>query len=150
MSESIGQRIKQRRIEMGLSVIDVAKKMGKDRTTIYKYEDGTVEDIPLSVIEPLAKVLDTTPIELVGWCKEGEVTKPMSKNPFPTETDFERIYEEYLNSDLPSAPESLQKARKTMSEAFDTYLAEYSMRNTIFARLIYTATKQGMKKRCRR
>lgn len=62
-----GDRIKQRRIELGLSVDDLAEKIGKSRATIYRYENGDIENIPTPILEPLAKALDTTPADLMGW-----------------------------------------------------------------------------------
>ena len=62
-----GDRIKQRRIELGLSVDDLAEKIGKSRATIYRYENGDIENMPTPILEPLAKALDTTPADLMGW-----------------------------------------------------------------------------------
>lgn len=64
---NIGDRIKNRRLELGLSVDDIAKKIGKNRATIYRYESSEIEDLPTSILEPLAKVLNTTPAYLMGW-----------------------------------------------------------------------------------
>ncbi len=36
---SVGERIKQRRQELGLSVDEVAQKLGKNRATIYREGD---------------------------------------------------------------------------------------------------------------
>lgn len=63
----IGERIKQRRKELGLSVDEVADKIGKNRATVYRYESKDIEKLPLEVLEPLAKALDTTPAFLMGW-----------------------------------------------------------------------------------
>ncbi len=63
----IGERIKQRRKELGLSVDEVAAKIGKNRATVYRYESKDIEKLPLEVLEPLAKALDTTPAFLMGW-----------------------------------------------------------------------------------
>lgn len=38
-----GDRIKQRRLELGLSVDEVATKLGKNRATVYRYESNDVE-----------------------------------------------------------------------------------------------------------
>lgn len=62
-----GDRIKQRRIELGLSADDLAGKIGKSRATIYRYENGDIENMPIPILEPLAKALDTTPADLMGW-----------------------------------------------------------------------------------
>lgn len=64
---TIGQRIKNRRIELNLSVDEVANKLGKNRATIYRYEKDDIKDLPITVLEPLAKVLETTPADLMGW-----------------------------------------------------------------------------------
>ena len=62
-----GDRIKQRRIELGLTADDLAQKIGKSRATIYRYENGDIENMPTPISEPLAKALDTTPADLIGW-----------------------------------------------------------------------------------
>ena len=64
---TIGQRIKSRRNELGLSVDEVAYKLGKNRATIYRYENDDIKDLPITVLEPLAKALETTPADLMGW-----------------------------------------------------------------------------------
>lgn len=63
----IGDRIKQRREELGISVDEVAKKLGKHRATIYRYESNDIGTLPTDVLEPLAVVLETTPAALMGW-----------------------------------------------------------------------------------
>lgn len=67
---NIGKRIKERRKELGLSVDDVASKLNKNRATVYRYESNDIENLPLNILEPLAKVLNTTPAYLMGWKKE--------------------------------------------------------------------------------
>lgn len=62
---SIGERIKQRRLELNLSVDELAQKLNKNRATIYRYENNDIENMPTSVLEPLAKVLQTTPAHLM-------------------------------------------------------------------------------------
>lgn len=67
---TIGERIKQRRIELGLSVDEVAEKLGKNRATVYRYESNEIENLPVGTLEPLAKILETTPAQLMGWDDE--------------------------------------------------------------------------------
>lgn len=62
----ISIRIKERRMALGLSVDDLAKKINKNRATIYRYENGNIENMPINIIEPLAKALQTTPSFLLG------------------------------------------------------------------------------------
>lgn len=64
---NIGDRIKQRRLELGLSVDELAMKIKKNRATIYRYENNEIENLPLSALEPLAEALNTSPAFLMGW-----------------------------------------------------------------------------------
>ena len=64
---TIGERIKQRRIEIGLTVDQLADKIGKNRATVYRYESNEIEKFPLDILYPLAEALHTTPAYLMGW-----------------------------------------------------------------------------------
>lgn len=64
---TVGERIKQRRKALGLSVDELATKVSKDRATIYRYESNEIENMPVTLLGPLAKALDITPAELMGW-----------------------------------------------------------------------------------
>ncbi|MDY2632409.1 MAG: helix-turn-helix domain-containing protein [Clostridium sp.] len=72
---NIGERIKARRKELGLSVDEVAKKLNKNRATIYRYESNDIENLPVNILEPLAIVLNTTPACLMGWSEDLESNK---------------------------------------------------------------------------
>lgn len=65
-----GERLKQRRRELKISAEELAKIIGKNRATIYRYEKGDIESVPIDVVEPLAKALDTTPAWIMGWDSE--------------------------------------------------------------------------------
>ena len=64
---NIGDRIKSRRKELGLTVDEVALKLKKNRATVYRYESQHIENLPINILEPLAEVLETTPAYLMGW-----------------------------------------------------------------------------------
>jgi transcriptional regulator with XRE-family HTH domain len=61
-----GERIRTRRKQLGMSVDDLAAKLGKNRATIYRYESDTIE-MPACLLKPLADALDTIPDELMDW-----------------------------------------------------------------------------------
>lgn len=63
----IGQRIRERRKAMKMSVDELAARLGKDRSTVYRYENGEIENLPLDMLEPIAKALEIEPKELMGW-----------------------------------------------------------------------------------
>lgn len=68
---TIGDRIKQRRIQIGLTVDQLADKIGKNRATVYRYESNEIEKFPLDILYPLADALHTTPAFLMGWESDG-------------------------------------------------------------------------------
>lgn len=67
MITTIGCRIKTRRLELGYSQDELAKRLGyKSRSTINKIELG-INDITQSKVLDFAKALDTTVQYLMGW-----------------------------------------------------------------------------------
>lgn len=62
-----GDRIKQRRVELGWSLRELAKRMGyANQSTISRIESGAI-DIPQSKVVKFAEVLGTTVAYLMGW-----------------------------------------------------------------------------------
>ena len=66
----IGDRIKIRRKHLKMSADELGRRLGKDRSTIYRYEKGDIENMPLDILEPIAVALETTPQYLMGWEQE--------------------------------------------------------------------------------
>lgn len=77
---TIGERIKKIRTEKKIPVDYLAKELGVSKTTIYRYEDSTIEKIPLRVFDRLCILLDVTPAELMG-----NHTVPAEKPELPSE-----------------------------------------------------------------
>lgn len=104
------ERIKSRRIELDMTLQDVADKMGISRQTVYKYENGIITNIPYDSIVGLAKALNASPAYLMGWDdkiayvdtpldltknftidKNGDVNYKAKKPVFPTDWPNEMI-----------------------------------------------------------
>lgn len=68
--KSIQEKIKARRLKLGLSLEDVAKELGVNKTTVMRYESKSIEKMPIDVIPPLAKILKCSPEYLMGWEEE--------------------------------------------------------------------------------
>ena len=64
---NVGYRMKQRRKELKLSADVVAEKIGVNRSTVFRYEKGDIEKLPIEILEPLSEILRTTPQYLMGW-----------------------------------------------------------------------------------
>lgn len=69
-----GNRIKQRRAELKMSADALAQKIGKDRSTIYRYESGSIDKIGSEILFQLANALETTPSYLMGLDQAEEHT----------------------------------------------------------------------------
>lgn len=80
---SIGHRIKERRKELGISVDDLATAIGKDRATVYRYENSDIKKLPTTVLEPLAAALDVSPAWLMGYDDAPAAPLPNGNNPLP-------------------------------------------------------------------
>lgn len=69
---SIGHRIKERRKALKISADELGKRLGKNRATVYRYENGDIENLPIDILEPIAAALGTTPQYLMGWDESPE------------------------------------------------------------------------------
>jgi len=67
MIMTIADRIRNRRLELGLSVDDLAALLNKNRATVYRYESNYIKTYSPDVIELLAKALQTTPAYFYGY-----------------------------------------------------------------------------------
>ncbi len=94
---TVGEKIKQRRLELGLSQDELAKRCGyKSRSSVNKIE--LARDLPLRKIELMAKALDVTPGYLMGWeptltynSSVGEIVVKVRKDP-----DLQRLVKEFV------------------------------------------------------
>ena len=95
---TIGERIKLRREQLGMTQDEVAKKCGyKSRSSINKIELSRA--LPLKKIEIMANVLETTPSELMGWTDENTdyyTEKEIIEVPQKSEAD--ELFEKYKNA----------------------------------------------------
>ena len=61
----IGERIRYYRKLNNMTAEDLAKIINKDRGTIYRYEKGYIENLPVTILEPIATALNITPADLL-------------------------------------------------------------------------------------
>ncbi len=65
-NEQIGLRIEARRVELDLTMQEVADKIGVDKSTVQRYEKGKIKRIKLPVIESFASALSVNPDWIIG------------------------------------------------------------------------------------
>lgn len=82
-NQLIGSKIESRRRELGLTLDDIAQEIGVAKSTVQRYEKGTIEKIKLPVVEAIARVLSVNPAWLCG--KTDQMTP---KAPLPSDMDI--------------------------------------------------------------
>jgi HTH-type transcriptional regulator, cell division transcriptional repressor len=63
----VGNRIKSRRTEIGMTLKEVAKKLGVKDATVQRYESGNIKNLKYETITKLAEILNVSPNWIVGW-----------------------------------------------------------------------------------
>ena len=114
----IGMRIKQTRLELGLSLDEVAKSVGVAKSTIQRYESGSIGKIKLPVVESIAKYLKVNPAWLL--CKSDKKEAPnieieISKyvGAFKERPDLQELFHIAVNY----SPEKVRKIIKILEIA---------------------------------
>jgi repressor LexA len=67
-------KLKELRKQAGLTLDELAERIGTSKQTIHRYENGIITNVPPKKIESLASALGTTPQELMGWEDEPAIT----------------------------------------------------------------------------
>ena len=89
------ERIKQRRKDLGLRAGDVAERIGVSRSTMFRYENGEIEKLPINHLVPIAKALHTSVDYLMGWTEDEKEPIPMDEDRLDQE--FVRLFEQLGN-----------------------------------------------------
>lgn len=77
LTDITGARIKSQRKSLGLSVEDLAEQLHKAPTSVYRYERCDYDEIPVPIIEALAKCLHVSTAYLM------RVTEDPAESPAP-------------------------------------------------------------------
>ena len=73
----LGQKIRMLRKQNNMSVEELAQKIGKDRATVYRYEKGEIENLPVTALEPIAAALNVDPADLLMNTRPTLVLPPL-------------------------------------------------------------------------
>ena len=94
---TIGERIKNMRLKLGMSQVEFADKINVSKQTLYKYENNVITNIPSDKIEAAARLGNVSPSYLMGWEESSENAYSENDNPQFTAKD-ERDITRDLNS----------------------------------------------------
>lgn len=72
---NVGERMKTIRKQKGISADSLAAKIGVSRSTVFRYEKGDIEKVPIEVVAKVANALDIKPEVLMGLKADTVVDK---------------------------------------------------------------------------
>lgn len=76
----MAHRIKSLRKERGLTLLQVAEKLGVTESTVQRYESGNIKNLKYETMVELAELFDVAPAYLMGWTSEEEDTTQANKD----------------------------------------------------------------------
>lgn len=88
--ETVGERIKKRREDLGLSQMQLAIKMGYNNRSAISRAETSGDDIGANRVKKFAEALNCTPAYLMGWKEVDFVAE---------DEDLEFVVEAYRHSD---------------------------------------------------
>ena len=88
---TFGERLKKLREEYKLTLEEVGRYIGIGRPTVYKYENGTITNIPSDKIEAIARLFSVSPAYLMGWTDDDSKDHIFAPAVAPTSDEFRRI-----------------------------------------------------------
>lgn len=137
LRKTIGKRAKSRRKELGLTMDYVAERMDVNKSTIQRYESGTIDNSKKLVIEGLAAALHVTPEWLRGETDELSSDK--------TDGTFIKI-EDSMKKILGSYPLNVSSDENDFSEKILLlFLKEYVLFNDSFTNAVNETSKDNSK-----
>jgi transcriptional regulator with XRE-family HTH domain len=106
----IGEKIKNARLERGMTQEELGKILGVQKSAIAKYESGRVVNIKRSTLKKISDVLDLRPSELIFEANREEIEK---NNDIITDA----VIKMRTDSDFLSLVECLMKLDSTKQSA---------------------------------
>lgn len=73
-----GERIKNRRVELGMTQADLGERLGMQKSAVSKIERGAVVNLKRDTIAALCNALNCSPSYLMGWDTENEYTSKIN------------------------------------------------------------------------
>lgn len=98
---SLQERIKERRLSCGLTLLQVADKLGIKEATMQRYESGEIRNVKHETIVALSEIFGCSPAYLMGWTDEINEPEVVLHPPItPHEKDVIEAYREHPNMQL--------------------------------------------------
>lgn len=122
MALTIGQLIKQSRLNRGLTQEELGELVGVKKSAVAKWENGRVSEIGRSNLQGLAKALGLDPADLIGE-DDVEVRKRIKKDPKAAAAKAAELLSDQDFIDLYTLYKSLPQEKKNQIRDFILFIA---------------------------
>lgn len=89
--ESVGQLIRNRRLELSLTLRQVADEVGVSEATVSRWESGKIDNMRRDRIAKLATVLNMSPLRITGIDENENFLKPVNIDESELLEDYRRV-----------------------------------------------------------
>ena len=114
----VHEMIKQRRGELGMTLLQLAESVGVKEATAQRWESGAIKTIPYDRLIQIAEVLRCSPVYLMGW-EEEKPTTPEGDGLNEEQRALMDLYDSLGPADraaLVASAKALAEARKSQGE----------------------------------
>ena len=116
---SIGNRIKIRREELGMTQDELAQRLGyKSRSSVNKIELNQ-RNLPQAQIKAIANILDTTPSYIMGWDEEENIEQ------IQTELEIVEMISKHYGNQVIQILDDLLQFDSSEQEKLSSFIAKY-------------------------
>jgi len=106
------EKLKKRRVDMGLTLQEIADIVGVERPTVQRYESGKISKIDTLTVEKLADAVRCNPAYLVGWTDNPSLLENSTEYSF----DEKKVIEDYRSL----SKEGQEKAIEYINDLIDS------------------------------
>ena len=140
-AKQVGERIRERRTELRLSMSQLGDRLGVNKSTIQRYETGGVDPERTILIVPIAEALETTPEWLTGKSDAKE---------YDSYTLCKKAIEQHISDYLDSMTSAVQGLTTFLGEIVDLYALFCEHFAKAMAEVDKIAEDEGLKESLRR
>ena len=113
---TFGDRLRKLREEYHLTLEEVGKYIGVGRPTVYKYENGSITNIPSDKIEAIARLFSVSPAYLMGWTEDESQDHIFAPAVSPNSDEFRKIIMFMTQDDYKTLMDIYSRTLKRMIE----------------------------------
>lgn len=105
----LSEILKQRRKVLGLTLAQIAEKVGVTEATVQRWESGNIKTLRYDKVTKLAEVLKVSPSSIMGWEEAEEKNKP-------AEPELDELDKEFIRLAARLTPEQKRRQLEVLQD----------------------------------